>query len=45
MIGMPEHLALNLGPKVPVNTLTPGLVQTDSVRDLRESPNAEEAAS
>ena len=44
LIHLSRQLALELGPSVRVNTLTPGLVKTDFARDLWETQEAEKAA-
>ena len=44
LIHLTQQLALELGPVVRVNTLTPGLVKTDFARELWETQEAEKAA-
>jgi len=44
LIHLTKQLALELGPSVRVNTLTPGLVKTDFARELWEKQEATKAA-
>jgi NAD(P)-dependent dehydrogenase (short-subunit alcohol dehydrogenase family) len=44
LIHLTRQLALELGPAVRVNTLTPGLVKTDFARQLWETQEATKAA-